>query len=227
MTAICDFTAVRTCKACRQQKVSSEFNKNKTKPGGFSTECRQCCVAYRKQYRADNKDKLKANDAAHYASNSRRIKGTVSAYRKANSAKLNLTVSAYYGAHKVEIAKYQAAYRAAYKNENPEKYAASKAAWAKANPEALRIKAHTRRARLTSGGSLSKGLIPKLMGLQRGMCPCCGIALGEKYHLDHKMPLALGGANIDSNMQLLRATCNMQKSAKHPVDFMQSRGFLL
>ena len=38
---------------------------------------------------------------------------------------------------------------------------------------------------------------------------------------------ALGGLNADSNMQLLRAECNLQKSAKHPVDFMQSRGFLL
>jgi len=28
-------------------------------------------------------------------------------------------------------------------------------------------------------------------------------------------------------MQLLNAICNLQKHAKHPVDFMQERGFLL
>jgi len=36
-----------------------------------------------------------------------------------------------------------------------------------------------------------------------------------------------GGSNTDDNMQLLRKLCNLQKHAKHPVDFMQERGFLL
>jgi hypothetical protein len=41
------------------------------------------------------------------------------------------------------------------------------------------------------------------------------------------MPLALGGSNTDDNMQLLRAICNYHKYTKHPIDFMQSKGFLL
>ena len=46
-------------------------------------------------------------------------------------------------------------------------------------------------------------------------------------HLDHIMPLALGGSNTDDNIQLLRARCNLQKRAKHPVDFMRERGYLI
>jgi 5-methylcytosine-specific restriction endonuclease McrA len=45
--------------------------------------------------------------------------------------------------------------------------------------------------------------------------------------MDHIIPLALGGTNTDDNIQLLRAKCNKQKGAKHPIDFMQQRGFLL
>lgn len=87
---------------------------------------------------------------------------------------------------------------------------------------------HKRRAQaLASGGVLSVGLSAKLFKLQKGMCPCCKQPLGDDYHMDHKMPLALGGSNTDNNMQLLRKKCNQQKNAKHPVDFMQSRGFLL
>ena len=48
-------------------------------------------------------------------------------------------------------------------------------------------------------------------------CTKCGI---EK-------PLALGGSNDKANLQLLCPTCNAKKSAKHPIDFMQSRGLLL
>ena len=74
---------------------------------------------------------------------------------------------------------------------------------------------------------LSVGLSAKLFKLQKGKCPCCKQPLGDDYHLDHKMPLALGGTNTDENMQLLRSICNLQKHAKHPVDFMQERGYLL
>jgi len=51
--------------------------------------------------------------------------------------------------------------------------------------------------------------------------------LGDDFHMDHIMPIALGGSNTDDNMQLLRKECNLQKQAKHPIDFMQSRGLLL
>jgi len=111
---------------------------------------------------------------------------------------------------------------------NRSKAKASVAAWTRANPEANRIKSHNYLSRLkASGGKLSKGLSAKLFNLQRGLCPCCKQPLENDYHLDHKMPLALGGANEDWNMQLLRATCNIKKSAKHPNDFMRERGFLL
>lgn len=111
---------------------------------------------------------------------------------------------------------------------NPERVRELKAKWRATNPEKRRVMQHNRRARIrTIGGKLSKGLIGKIFALQRGKCPCCGRSLGDDYHLDHKMPLARGGANEDKNMQLLRRECNLQKKAKHPVDFMQSRGFLL
>ena len=41
------------------------------------------------------------------------------------------------------------------------------------------------------------------------------------------MPLARGGKHEASNLQLLCPPCNMSKNAKHPIDFMQQRGFLL
>ena len=80
---------------------------------------------------------------------------------------------------------------------------------------------------LSNKGVLTNGLTAKLFVLQKGLCPCCAQPLGDNYHLDHIMPLALGGSNTDDNIQLLRQRCNRQKHAKHPIDFMQSRGFLL
>lgn len=96
------------------------------------------------------------------------------------------------------------------------------------NPEASCRYAHNRRAReIGVGGRLSRDVVEKLFKSQRGKCACCTQPMGDNFHRDHIMPLALGGPNTDDNIQLLCQTCNLQKGAKHPVAFMQQRGFLL
>lgn len=116
----------------------------------------------------------------------------------------------------------------AWRKRNPEKCKEMDKRWREMNPEKVRLKSHKRRAdKKKVGGKISSGLSDKLFALQKGKCACCGQPLGDNYHLDHIMPLALGGTNTDDNIQLLRQRCNSQKSAKHPVDFMQQRGFLL
>ena len=118
--------------------------------------------------------------------------------------------------------------RARHRAANPDNERAMKANWERANPEASRIRSHNYRARKReNGGKLSRGIAAKLFRLQRGKCACCGEPLGTEYHLDHIMPLALGGSNTDDNIQILRSTCNQQKHARHPIEFMQQRGFLL
>lgn len=116
----------------------------------------------------------------------------------------------------------------AWQHANPGRAAERAAAWNAAHPERRRELTQNRRAKLRAiGGGLSKGLTERLYSLQRGKCACCREPLGKNYHLDHIMPLALGGANTDDNMQLLRQRCNTRKNAKHPVDYMQSKGYLL
>jgi 5-methylcytosine-specific restriction endonuclease McrA len=63
--------------------------------------------------------------------------------------------------------------------------------------------------------------------LQKSKCACCGKSLKHSYHLDHIMPIALGGTNTDDNVQLLTPSCNLRKSAKHPDDWARENGRLL
>lgn len=185
------------CKPC---KMISNRNRKKPDP-----EKVKACYAIR--YKA-NYEKINARNAAWAKANPEKKKGCEAAWRKANSEKVKTKNDAWSKA-------------------NPEKIKAASRKWAKANPEAKRIQKHRRRVKeRTNGGELSRGLSAKLFKLQRGKCACCRGHLKE-YHLDHKMPLALEGSNTDDNIQLLCPTCNRQKSAKHPIDFMQSRGFLL
>ena len=143
----------------------------------------------------------------------------------------------WYQRHKEEIAAKTAARIAAnplkkaqcnakWREENADHKKAYEAQYHAANRDKARIRVANRRAREV-GGRLSPGIEAKLFKLQRGRCACCGLPLGKGYHMDHVMPLALGGTNTDDNMQLLRGSCNLSKHAKHPVDFMQTKGLLL
>lgn len=117
--------------------------------------------------------------------------------------------------------------RKKYREENAALIAARAKIYRDTNKELVREANENYRARKINAGRLSKGISLKLYKLQKGKCACCKLPLGEDYHMDHIMPLVLGGKNTDDNIQLLRSKCNMQKNAKHPVDFMQQRGFLL
>jgi len=99
----------------------------------------------------------------------------------------------------------------------------------RANPEARLRDGHKRRARKRgNGGSLSKGIIGKLLKLQKHRCACCYMSLRMTgHHLDHIRAISKGGMNVDSNVQLLCPKCNLQKHVRDSIDFMQSKGFLL
>ena len=100
--------------------------------------------------------------------------------------------------------------------------------WAKANPEKGRLRSKTRKAlRRAGGGTIRPSDIARLSVLQRGKCAMCKCSLRFGFHLDHIMPLKLGGTNRPSNAQLLCPTCNCSKGARHPVDFARSKGLLL
>lgn len=191
-------TVVKFCKKC--QCDTERHNDGK---------CRPCKRAYLYQWRKNNPEKFRSIQDKWDGKNTDRIKESAHALYVQNSAE-------------------KIAYAKEYYERNKEELKPKRAKWHKDNPESCRVSEQNRRAaKLQSGGLLSKGLKAKLFTLQRGRCACCGLPLGENYHLDHIMPLSRGGSNTDGNIQLLRQRCNNQKYNKHPIDFMQSRGFLL
>lgn len=167
---------------------------------------------------------MRLSSAAWYKKNSERVIEKTSAWHKQNKEKTDAYLKKYYEKNKKEVNEAARKWSIA----NPEKVKKSQSEYRLRNLEGDRIKTHKRRAaKVSVGGTLFKGLAGRLFKLQKGKCPCCSLPLGDNYHMDHIMPLALGGSNTDDNIQLLRQRCNSQKCAKHPVDFMQSRGLLL
>ena len=92
------------------------------------------------------------------------------------------------------------------------------------DPSLERVKAARRRAlKRVNGGVLSKDIVQQLLTKQNNICACCGITFMGKFHLDHIIPLSLGGQNSDANTQLLLPKCNLQKYNTPPESFLSRR----
>jgi 5-methylcytosine-specific restriction endonuclease McrA len=129
----------------------------------------------------------------------------------------------------------------AWRGKNPDRYNASKRAWSRTekakataaawidrNRDAVYL--YNRAKRKLAVGVQAKAIVEHVQELlknQKGRCVVCLTDITNAYHIDHIEPLKAGGRSQIGNLQLLCQSCNCSKGAKHPIDFMQSRGFLL
>lgn len=196
------------CKFCNTEKPIIGFSKDSHKKDGHSTKCKSC----------------------------------VKAYKDANAQSISERRRVYRNEHKAEISEYMKSYRPAYREKNREHLIAKSLEWAANNnekrkviarrsrlkhPETGRSVVRNRRARLAqSEGRHTKVDVLEILRLQKGKCSCCRSKL-TAYHVDHIIPIARGGSNDKLNLQILCPPCNLKKNDKDPLDFMQSRGFLL
>lgn len=202
----------KKCTKCGEIKPLSEFHKRAASNDGLSPKCKECAKTATSEWYAKNSDRadVKARNGKYRAANKGKAKEYIAKWMLNNRDRKRRT-------------------DAEWAKNNPERRRANNSRWEGRNQEKLRVKVQNYRARKrANGGRLSQGLADKLIVLQRGKCACgCAQPLGDDYHMDHRMPTALGGPNTDDNIQLLRAECNRKKGAKNPVEFMQERGFLI
>jgi 5-methylcytosine-specific restriction endonuclease McrA len=104
--------------------------------------------------------------------------------------------------------------------------------WERKNPEKSKIlktaHSHKRRAqKKLSHGAFTAKDVKEIIKLQRNKCAICRLPLGKKIHIDHIISLANGGSNNRRNIQVVHPKCNLSKHSRDPIEFMQSRGFLI
>ena len=146
---------------------------------------------------------------SYYASNSDSVKNSV-----------NLWVSKNKDKHSTYVQKWAL--------ENAERKKSSNSLWKKNRKDLVNASIQKRRAaKKNQLGIVSCDIVEKLMGLQKCSCINCNKDLRLGYHIDHMMPLSLGGIHSDENLQLLCPTCNIKKHNKDPIAWANENGRLL
>lgn len=215
---------MKHCYKCREFKELVAFNKNASRADGLGDACKVCARVYLAEYYLRNKDKANAVSKSYYEANKEAHGNAGRAWRLANKEIDDAYKKAYYAANRDRL---KAASSARYA-EKGESIRARQAAYLKANPAVRReIDNRMRAKRANSTGSFAAEDVIKLMAIQKGKCVACRNNIRSDYHVDHIFPLARGGTNDKTNLQLLCPTCNRQKHARHPVEFMQTKGFLI
>lgn len=177
------------------------------------------------KWRHRNLEKYNAKKRAWEANNRDKVKAYREEWAKNNPEKVKEMRAAFYRKNIEKRKEYAAKWR----EENRDRFKAMIAAWQEKNWDRVIIAAQNHRAlKKKNGGKLSPDLAEKLLGLQKWKCSICKTSLKESgYHLDHIVPLSLGGRNDDCNIQITCPKCNHKKNKKDPIIFMREMGYLL
>lgn len=100
--------------------------------------------------------------------------------------------------------------------------------WAKDNREKARANIRNRQARKKkSKGSHTAEEVLAMLNRQKWKCVACGISIKKRRHIDHIIPLVLGGPNHIQNLQGLCPSCNCSKNGKDPIVWAREIGLLV
>lgn len=234
---------MKICNKCKAEKPATEFDKHKKCRDGLQPSCKSCVRYAAKMRRALDPEKYRSAANARYAANPEKFRDIARSIRveKADTLKAQAAIRR---AANPEKYRYQEKLRRAgkseqinaaaraYREKNQDKARKSVRDYHKANPDKISAHKRNRRARehVADGAHTSQDIMG-IFTSQCGLCANCKTKLfksgAKKYHVDHIMPLALGGSNWPHNLQCLCPPCNLSKGAKHPDAWAKQNGKLL
>lgn len=137
-------------------------------------------------------------------------------YYKENKVIIRAAVREYIAKNKLKISVQR--HERNLKNPEPNRQRAKR--WRSANPDRHRLNARTRKARQQNAeGAYTIEDERLLYRTQKGLCWWCSKAVGNDYHVDHRIALDKGGTNWPENLCISCPKCNLSKNNKMPWEF--------
>jgi hypothetical protein len=197
---------VKTCKDCGEAfpATTEFFHADKYGRGGLNCCCRPCANARQRTYRHATCERRSAKRRRDWEQNND------DATRKQRE----------YRATHPEVREKVYRHHCQWATENPDRVRELVRRYRAHHREQTAAWERNRRARKRgNGGTHTTADVAAQYKRQSGKCYWCGWNVGETYHVDHVVPLALGGSNGSENLVISCPMCNIKKSSKHPIEF--------
>jgi len=212
------------CKECRKEQQESKSHKRKEYLKEYRESNKEILKEKSKEYFKKNKERMLAQSKMYRLSHQEEIKQYRKDYRLKNKEKLNKQSREYY----IENREYLLEKNKQWSLNNREYLNAYERAYKKTNKGRI-VRANTRHKRreIIKNSSLSSSKLEDIIN-NATHCYWCGTPLkGKKSHIDHYIPLSMGGLHEENNIVISCAKCNMKKNKKDPLEFANSIGKLL
>lgn len=227
----------RVCKLCGVEQSFSEFCTKKSYP--TNRICRNCRNAQSAERRSSNRDKYSSQRRRHYAENRTSELDRARDYRRSHPVEVKNSQQKYKEAHREYLRimdrerrknnqeKYRAACREYYRR-HKQYFSEKEKAFIRKNPlyhishrrkniEIYREYINRRRARI-KGSVVERIDRSAIYKRDSGRCHICGAKVSRKvWHLDHLIPVSLGGPHVASNVAVACPGCNQKRSNTGPA----------
>ena len=182
----------KECSICGEYKLLDKFSRDKYGRLGRCARCRRCRGRLRREARARNPEKYREISRRRYARDGERIRESGRRMHHKNAEVRNANRRAYYWAHRSAELEKRKVY---YKNNE---------AACNARSVAYRARKH--------GAESDDWVRADVFALYPACLQCLS---SVDLHIDHVLPLSLGGSNKFSNLQTLCGRCNCSKHASY------------
>jgi 5-methylcytosine-specific restriction endonuclease McrA len=179
-------------------------------------DCKSCANKRLKTWYAENSEHRKVATRLYRITHTEQIRVRQKEWRLENSVRIKKKNREYYANNAEQIKRRVREWE----ENNPERVRELKRKWNRRHPEVKRVAVETRRARKKgAAGSYSSADVVLQLASQKGLCWWCGKAVGERYHVDHRIPLSRDGSNGPENICIACPECNLSKGNKLPHEW--------
>jgi 5-methylcytosine-specific restriction endonuclease McrA len=209
----------KACNTCGVVKPLDQYRRKSRNKDGHFPKCKDCMKAGETEAQRE-RARQRAND--WYKANPERVYRNNRKWAKANPQKVRASQRRYGTSQTTRDQ------RREWIKANPEMRRAWALRYYLKNKDKYRAYQATRRALVRGTGGKHTPEDIKMIARRQGMkCIYCRKSLKPRYHVDHVLPLVLGGSNDKGNLQLLCPQCNLSKGSRHPIEHANRLGMLL
>jgi 5-methylcytosine-specific restriction endonuclease McrA len=240
IASMCPNCTTKSCSKCGETKpATTEYFRRDSRgyTDGFRNPCNACAKEVRRAWYEANRNDLIAKAAEWNRANNDRVAELARIRRATDNENFRAYRRSHYAINRERLTEYRRLQNVIHKDDisirsrayyavNKEKIKNQIRSYQMKNRDKVRkwarvVSRNYRTRKLNAEGTHTAEDIQRQYKAQKGKCHYCKCKVGDKFHVDHVIPLSRGGSNWPENLVISCPPCNQSKGDKLPHEWLQ------